>query len=121
MHGASPRFVERLGTDQSRLVRVRALRPPTPAALALPMDHTDARLEGGADGTSNPGPEDFIGYDRGPSERRGLHGLVEHPEIDVIALPDLMAAYERGRAHDTPRRRFRTLRDVEVVQDAVIS
>lgn len=121
MHGASPRFVERLVTDQSRLVRVRALRPATPAALALPMDHTDARLEGGADGTSNPGPEDFIGYDRGPSERRGLHGLVEHPEIDVIALPDLMAAYERGRAQDTPRRRFRTLRDVEVVQDAVIT
>ena len=121
MHGASPRFVERLVTDQSRLVRVRALRPETAPALALPMDHTDQALEGGADGTSNPGPEDFIGHDRGPTDRRGLLGLVEHPEIDVVALPDLMSAYQRGRVQDTPKRRFRTLRDVEVVQDAAIT
>lgn len=114
MSGASPRFIERTVNDQSRLVRVRALRPATPPALRLPADQPEVALTGGSDGLSDLGPDDFIGHDRGPGDRRGLLSLVEYPEIDLVALPDLMAAYMTSR-------RFRTLRDVEVVQDAAIT
>ncbi len=114
LHGASPRWVERIVNDQSRLIRVRCLRPETPPRHALPMDHAEVSLTGGSDGLANLGPDDFIGHDRGPTDRRGLWGLVEHPEIDILCMPDLMAAYRTSK-------RFRSLRDVEVVQDAAIS
>jgi phage tail sheath protein FI len=78
------------------------------------MDHAEVPLTEGADGLANLGPDDFIGHDRGPTDRRGLWGLLEHPEIDVLCLPDLMSAYRTSK-------RFRSLRDVEVVQDAAIS
>ncbi len=119
MFGASPRWVERVINEQSRLIRVKSLRPETPPAHILPMDLETARLAGGGDGISNLGPEDFIGHDRGPTDRRGLWGLLEHPEIDLIALPDLMAAWIHAKSLEKPR--FRSLRDVEVVQDAAIS
>jgi phage tail sheath protein FI len=114
MHGASPRWVERVINEQSRLIRVKSLRPDTPPAQILPMDHEETGLTGGGDGLANLGPDDFIGHDRGPTDRRGLWGLLEHPEIDLVAMPDLMAAYQTSK-------RFRSLRDVEVVQDAAIS
>ena len=72
-----------------------------------------ARLEGGADGLLNLGPEDFIGHDRGPDDRRGLMALAEAEGIDLISVPDLMSALEQSK-------RFR-LRDVEIVQEAVVS
>ncbi len=112
--GASPRFIERTINDQSRLVRVKALRPDTPPALSLPADLADARLGGGSDGVSDLGPDDFIGHDRGPGDRRGLMGLVEFPKGDLVAMPDLMAAYMHSK-------RFRSPRDIEVVQEAAIS
>jgi hypothetical protein len=115
MSGASPRFIERTLNDQSRLVRASALRPDTPPALRLLADQPDTKLTGGSDGIADLGPDDFIGHDRGPGDRRGLLGLVEFPEIDLVAMPDLMAAY----MHHS--KRFRTLRDVEVVQEAAIT
>ena len=40
--------------------------------------------------------------------------LVEHPQIDLLVLPDLMSAWQNSK-------RFKTLRDVEAVQEAAIS
>lgn len=111
--GNSPRFVERLN-DASRLIRVTALRPEASLELGQPVALEQAPLKGGADGVDNLGPEDFIGYDRGPGHRRGLLCLVEHPDIDLLAMPDLMAAAQKSE-------RFRSLRDVEAVQDAAIT
>ncbi len=114
LFGASPTYVERVINERSRLIRVAALRPDTPRALCLPMEVAGLALAGGADGLEDLGPEDFIGHDHGPGDRRGIEGLVEAPEIDLLVLPDLMAAFERSR-------RFHTLRDIEVVQDAAIA
>ncbi|MSP70988.1 MAG: phage tail sheath family protein [Myxococcales bacterium] len=114
LHGASPRFVERIVNEASRLIRCTVLRSSTPTALAAPMDQLDGPLVGGSDGVADLGPDDFIGHDRGPTDRRGLWGLVEHPELDLLVLPDLMSAFKSSK-------RFRSLRDVEVVQDAAIA
>lgn len=114
IYGNSPRFVERVVNDRSRLIHVTALRPDTPLGQAMPKPLTNGPLIGGADGTADLGPEDFIGHDRGPADRRGLMCLVEHPQIDLLVLPDLMSAWQNSK-------RFKTLRDVEAVQEAAIS
>lgn len=113
LFGNSPRFVERVINEQSRLIRCTALRPATPLGLAEPIEISDVALSGGADGLTDLGPEDFIGHDRGPGDRRGLMSLVEYDEIDLVAMPDLMNAFERST-------RF-TLRGVEAVQEAAVT
>lgn len=113
LFGNSPRFVERVINEQSRLIRCTALRPTTPLGLAEPIEISDVALSGGADGLTDLGPEDFIGHDRGPGDRRGLMSLVEYDEIDLVAMPDLMNAFERST-------RF-TLRGVEAVQEAAVT
>lgn len=112
--GLSPRYVERVINEQSRLIRATVLRPGTEdVAASIPVPATAAPLGGGGDGVAHLGPEDFIGHDRGPGNRRGIEGLVEYSELDLVCAPDLMAAYEQSK-------RFKSLRDVEVVQDAMI-
>lgn len=113
MFGNSGRFVERVLNEQSRLVRCVALRPKTPVAQAAPVEIAEVMLSGGADGLTDLGPEDFIGHDRGPGDRRGLMSLVEYDEIDLVALPDLMYAFEKST-------RF-NLRGVEAVQEAAVT
>lgn len=111
---ASPRYVERVINEQSRLITAVSLRPGTSKVEdSIPSPKESAMLSGGADGVMDLGPEDFIGYDRGPGHRRGIEGLVDYTEVDLVCAPDLMAAYERSS-------RFRTLRDVEIVQDAMV-
>ena len=114
LDGASPRFVERVVGDQSRLVRVTSLRPRTEPGQARPMEVASAHLEGGADGLTDLGPDDFIGHDGGPGDRRGLLGLMVHEEGDLLAMPDLCWAAEHSA-------RFRSERDFEAVQDAAVS
>ncbi len=114
LDGASARFVERVVAERSRLVRARWLRAGTAPGLARPAVTDEVRLGGGGDGVTDLGPEDFIGHDRGPGDRRGLAGLVGNEDVDLVVMPDLMAAHEQSR-------RFRTLRDVEAVQDAAVT
>ena len=113
LSGASPRFVERIVNENSALLRCRALRPDTPTEQAGPMALDKVRLNGGADGLEGLGPADFIGHDRGPGDRRGLMGLVEYEQIDLVVMPDLMSAFQRSDAF--------SLRGVEAVQEAAIS
>lgn len=112
--GNSPRFVERVINDRSQMIHVTALRPEAPLDKALPKPLANGPLIGGSDGVADLGPDDFIGHDRGPADRRGLMCLVEHPQIDLVVLPDLMAAWQNSK-------RFKTLRDVEAVQEAAIT
>ncbi|MCH2137415.1 MAG: hypothetical protein MK101_12715, partial [Phycisphaerales bacterium] len=114
LHGASLRFAERLINKQSRLIKIQVIRNGSPLSHRLPVPVAHQPLEGGQDGVADLGPDDFIGYDRGPQARRGLWTLVEHPQIDLVAIPDLMSAYERSD-------RFKTLRDVDAVQEAAIT
>lgn len=114
LFGQHVRFAERVINEQSRLIRVAALRPSTPLDKSGPMEIEAVALAGGSDGLTDLGPADFIGEDKGPGARRGLMSLVEHPDIDLLVMPDLMAAYQQSK-------RFRSLRDVEVVQDAAVS
>lgn len=113
LSGASPRFVERVVNEFSALVCCKALRPETPVAQSGPMAVAQVKLSGGADGLEGLGPQDFIGHNRGPGERRGLMGLVEFDQIDVVVMPDLMSAFQRSDAF--------SLRGVEAVQEAAIS
>ncbi len=113
LSGASPRFVERIVNENSALLRCRATRPDTPVEQAGPMALQRVRLTGGTDGLDGLGPQDFIGHDRGPGDRRGLMGLVEYEQIDVVVMPDLMSAFQRSESF--------SLRGVEAVQEAAIS
>ncbi|MCA9543228.1 MAG: phage tail sheath family protein [Myxococcales bacterium] len=124
--GRSPRYVERVINEQSRLIRVTALNPGTSATWCLPAPMAGTPLKGGADGLVGLGPGDFIGYDRGPGHRRGLMGLVDHPDIDLVCLPDLMAAWEQAQIQleqEGPEAKvgFRKARDIEIVQDAAVT
>lgn len=114
IHGNSPRFIERVINDSSRMIHVTALRPESPLDKAAPKPLKRGPLIGGSDGVADLGPDDFIGHDRGPTDRRGLMCLVEHPQIDLIVLPDLMSAWQTSK-------RFKTLRDVEAVQEAAVA
>jgi len=128
--GNSLRFVERIINQQSRLIRVAAHRPLTPLEYRLPMEVEGLLLEGGTEGLRDLGPDDFRGDSSassdGPGERRGLKALEEVEGFDLLVMPDLMAAYLEGqRAQQSEGsgscRRFKSLRDLEVVQEAAIS
>ncbi|MER7396870.1 phage tail sheath subtilisin-like domain-containing protein [Streptomyces sp. NPDC000151] len=62
-----------------------ALPAPAPAPAAAPA-------AGEADG-SHPGPAQYLGDS---ADRTGFGGLEAVDEISMVAVPDLMAAYQRG-------------------------
>ncbi|MFE7385090.1 phage tail sheath subtilisin-like domain-containing protein [Streptomyces zhihengii] len=62
-----------------------ALPAPPPAA-----DNAPAAVPGGA---SHPGPAQYLGDS---ADRTGFGGLEAVDEISMVAVPDLMAAYQRG-------------------------
>lgn len=119
MHPGSPAFVERVVADRSRLIRAKTLSSPSPSPWNLPATVEGAALEGGRDGVEDLTPDDFIGMTGGPGERTGLQSLELIEEVDLLAIPDLMWLFQRNQK--TPGRPFSTLKDVEVVHDAMIS
>ncbi|WP_327167435.1 phage tail sheath subtilisin-like domain-containing protein [Streptomyces subrutilus] len=84
------------GAAQSR-PEAQTLTLPVPAAApaAVPASRTAAGTEpvspAGADGRLEPGQ--FIGDS---ADRTGFGGLEALDEINMVAAPDLMAAYQRG-------------------------
>lgn len=119
MHPGSPAFVERVVADRSRLIRAKSLASPSPPPWNLPATVDGAALEGGRDGVEDLTPDDFIGMTGGPGERTGLQSLELVEEVDLLAIPDLMWLFQRNQG--TPGRPFSTLKDVEVVHDAMIA
>jgi uncharacterized protein len=123
LHPASPGFVERVVADRSRLVRVTLLDPAEgvgrlPTDLDLPAESTDVALEGGLDGLWNVTPDDLIGMTGGPGERTGLAALEIVEDVDLLAVPDALWLFRQNAGRDG--RSFSTLKDVEVVHDAML-
>lgn len=123
LHPASPGFIERVVADRSRLVRVTVLEADAlehlPSGLDLPADVAAVALEGGIDGLWNVTPDDLIGMTGGPGEHTGLAALEVVDEVDLIAVPDALWLYRQNAGGDG--KPFATLKDVEVVHDAMIS
>ena len=110
----SERYFERLVNSNSDLIRIENFGSPNPYPHCYPVDTPSTRLSDGMDGIANIGPDDFIGFNAGPNERMGLGVLDEVEDVDLILAPDLMFAYSHSS-------RFRSLKDVEAVQEALIS
>ncbi len=109
----SERYVERYIAKNSSLVVINVVESEAPIQDRLPVATPASRLTGGGDGLSSITPQDFIGLDQGPGYRAGLAALEENEEIDLIAVPDLVACIEIPTG-------FRGKRDIETVQEAVL-
>ncbi len=107
-------YVERVVNAQSELIRVEDGRPSTALPESLPVDVSEKLLEGGTDGLFTITPEDFIGANIGPDERYGLAAFEAVDEVDLLVAPDLMWTLKKSAG-------FRTEKDVEVVQQAMIA
>jgi hypothetical protein len=114
MSPISDQYVERAINERSKLISVQDLRESARVAERFPVALAERALEGGRDGLFTVTPDDFIGMNIGPEERFGLAALEAVEEIDLLVAPDLMWALSNAAG-------FRTEKDVEVVQDAMIS
>jgi phage tail sheath protein FI len=109
----SERHFERVVNQHSLLIRAEDFESSSPLPWSLPSALPPTKLSGGMDGIANIAPEDFIGFNAGPNERRGLGVLDEVEDIDLLLAPDLMFASQTSS-------KFRSLRDVEAVQEALM-
>lgn len=114
MSPISDNYVERVVNSESSIGRVIDLRTDSPVPSSYPASVHEQVLDGGADGLFTVTPEDFIGANIGPDERYGLSALEAVEEIDLLVTPDLVWALEGSNG-------FRTERDVQVVQDAMVT
>ena len=112
----SARYFERFINQSSLLIRVRRIPNDTPFPECVPENVDRIDLTGGTDGLDHLLPADFIGSNDGPGQRYGLGALEVVDDIDLIAIPDLFSAREFSRG-----RGFRSAKDVEAVQDAMIT
>ncbi len=110
----SRRYAPRLINGDSQLIRVEDLQSAAPLPHNLPQAGPPARLQGGRDGLDVLRPEDFIGADRGPSERTGLAALSGVDAVGLLCVPDAMIAYQRTPGPQADH-------DVQVIQDAMIN
>lgn len=109
----SRRYVGRVVNEQSQLIRVEDLRSMSPSPHNLPLAAPAAKLTGGRDGSEAVTAEDFVGFDNGPAERRGLLSLSSVEQVAIMAVPDAMLSYQR---HPGPQ----ADRDVQRIQDAMV-
>lgn len=124
LHPASPNFIERIVADRSRLVRVTVLDSAEaagrlPSDLDLPAPVADVPLVGGLDGLWNVTPDDLIGMTGGLGDRTGLAALEIVEGVDLLAIPDALWLFRQNAGKEG--RPFTTLKDVEVVHDAMIA
>ena len=110
----SDNYFPRVINNTSRLVQVMDMRNGSSVSEQYPVESPEEHLQGGTDGIFNITPDDFIGLNIGPTERYGLAAFEAIDAIDLLALPDLFWAHENSSG-------FRTLKDVEVVQQALVS
>ena len=95
MHPTSKNYAPRVVSQRSRLVRLEDMVTKSPVPHNLPEALPMTRLAGGRDGIDGITPEDFIGHDTGPGERRGLLALAANEEIALLVAPDAMRFYDR--------------------------
>lgn len=94
MHPLSRRYAPRIINDESYLIRLEDAGSTSPWPHNVPVEAALDKLAGGRDGTEGILAEDFIGYDRGLDDRRGLMTLEFVEEVGVICAPDAMLAYK---------------------------
>ncbi|NOZ02339.1 MAG: phage tail sheath family protein [Deltaproteobacteria bacterium] len=119
LNPASPFFAERVVAERSRLVRLFLLASRSSPPMNLPADVQDVPMSGGHDGLEGLTPDDFIGMSGGPDNRTGLFALEVVDDIDLLAIPDVMWLFRRNAGLKVGP--FSTLKDVEVVHDAMVS
>lgn len=109
----SRRYVGRVVNEESRLIRIDDLQSKSPPPHHFPQNEPAAKLTGGRDGLDEVSAEDFVGYDHGPSDRRGLMELAAMDEVATLCVPDAMGFY---RNHSGPQADMA----VQRIQDAMI-
>ena len=109
----SRKYVARVINEQSQLIRVEDLHSKSPPPHHVPESAPAAKLTGGRDGSDAVNAEDFVGYDQGPEDRRGLGALGAVDEVAMMAAPDAMVFYQR---HAGPQ----ADREVQRIQDAMV-
>jgi phage tail sheath protein FI len=114
MSPLSENYIERVINTQSAVVRVEDQRVEGSLSDSLPVDVVETHIQNGSDGLYSVTPEDFIGANIGPEERFGIAAFEAIDEVDVLLCPDVLWALERSSG-------FKTERDVEVVQHALVS
>jgi phage tail sheath protein FI len=109
----SRRYAARVINTESQLIRLEDLASPAPLPHNLPLVEPAAKLAGGRDGIDVLSAEDFVGHDHGPGDRTGLMALGAVEAVGLLAVPDIMIAYQRTPGPQADR-------DVQRVQDAMI-
>ncbi|MEU8707610.1 phage tail sheath subtilisin-like domain-containing protein [Streptomyces sp. NPDC048565] len=87
--------------ERSKLITVQEAAPAAQlarpdnqtVALAAPAPAASAPAVPAVGNTSSPGPAQYLGDS---ADRTGFGGLEAVDEISMVAVPDLMAAYQRG-------------------------
>ena len=95
MSPISRRYAPRVVNDSSQLIWLQDLGSSSPLPNNLPGVAPLERLAGGRDGVEGITAEDFIGYDGGMNDRRGLFTLKHVDEVGLILVPDAVLAYNR--------------------------
>jgi hypothetical protein len=113
MSPLSRRYAPRIINDDSNLIRLEDLHSVAPLPHNLPQAEPAAKLQGGRDGIEVLTADDFIGHDHGPGDRTGLHSLGAVDQVALLAVPDIMIAYQRTPGPQADR-------DVQRVHDAMI-
>ena len=108
------RYVVRAINGSSELIRVEDHRSSSELPQNFPVALEEQALKQGSDGMFTVTPDDFIGANIGPEERFGIAAFEAVDEVDLLVAPDLMWALKNSAG-------FRTEKDVEVVQDAMVS
>ncbi len=107
------RYFAKVINAESLYVRAIDLRSTTEPPYNYPQAMTESVLEGGRDGLEWITPEDWVGFSRGPGDRRGLRAYLENEDIGLICLPDLFTSLEQSEG-------FKDIKDVVAVQRAAI-
>ncbi len=110
----SDNYFARIINAQSELIRVLDMRNDSELHARYPVATEPELLKGGTDGVFNVTPDDFIGMNIGPQERYGVAALEAAEAIDLLVVPDLFWCLEHSDG-------FRTMKDVEVVQQAMVT
>jgi hypothetical protein len=113
MSSLSRRYAPRIINGESQLIRLEDLHSVAPLPHNLPQAEPAAKLIGGRDGMEVLTAEDFVGHDYGPGDRTGLMSLGAVDQVAMLAVPDIMIAYQRTPGPQADR-------DVQRVQDAMI-
>lgn len=113
MSPLSRRYAPRIINDDSQLIRLEDLHSAAPLPHNVPQAEPAAKLAGGRDGIDVLSAEDFVGHDHGPGDRTGLMALGAVEQVALLAVPDIMIAYQRTPGPQADR-------DVQRVQDAMV-